>query len=136
MSATTQSAARPTVLVLDDEPTFRIFLDKALVALGYDPQITALGPEAVQLATKGDPAVLLVDHQMPGTSGTEVYQAIVAASPHLARRFVLMSGDVLDSLLETFAATHPVTLLSKPFDFDTLDRTLRTVLEAAGQSRG
>ncbi len=135
-SATVSSTARPSVLVLDDEPTFRIFLEKALVALGFDPEIATGGPEAVERAKSGDHAVLLFDYQMPGMSGTEAYEAVITATPDLARRFVLMSGDVVDPGLEAFAADHPVTLLSKPFNLETLDRTLRTVIEAAGQSRG
>jgi len=137
-SATTTSAttARPSVLVLDDEPTFRVFLERALAALGYEPQIAARGAEAVELVTAGDPAAVLCDHQMLDMSGIEVYEAIVANRPDLARRFVMMSGDVLDPTLDAFAATHEMTRLAKPFDLDTLDRTLRTVIEATGQSRG
>jgi CheY-like chemotaxis protein len=135
-TASTTSTARPSVLVLDDEPTFRIFLQKALSALGYEPQITARGSEAVKLAVAGDHAILLVDHQMVGMSGIDVYEAVAAARPDLARRFVMMSGDVLDPALETFAATHEMTRLAKPFDLDALERTLRTVIDGSDQSRG
>jgi hypothetical protein len=48
----------------------------------------------------------------------------------------MMSGDVLDPALETFAATHEMTRLAKPFDLDALDRTLRTVIGRTAQSRG
>ena len=76
------------VLVLDDEPTFRAFLEKALAALGYEPVIAARGQEAVDLAEDGDPAAILCDHQMAGMSGIEVYEAIVArpAGPRPALR--------------------------------------------------
>jgi CheY-like chemotaxis protein len=134
--ASTTSTTRRRVLVLDDEPTFRIFLQKALSALGYEPQIAARGAEAVELAVAGDHAILLVDHQMVGMSGIEVYEAILANRPELAKRFVMMSGDVLDPVLETFAATHDMTRLAKPFDLATLDRTLRAVMREGGQSRG
>jgi CheY-like chemotaxis protein len=135
-SGTTTSDTRPSVLVLEDEPSFRVFLAKALALLGYEAVMTSQGPEAVERATNGDDAVILCDHQMPGMSGIEVYEAVVALRPDVATRFVMMSGDVLDPALTTFAATHPLKLLAKPFDLDTLDRTLRTVLEATGQSRG
>jgi len=135
-TVSTTSTGRPSVLVLDDEPTFRIFLEKALSALGYEPQIANRGPEAVELAVAGDHAILLVDHQMVGMSGIEVYEAMVAIRPDLAKRFVMMSGDVLDAALESFAATHEMTRLAKPFDLDTLDHTLRTVVEATAQPRG
>lgn len=135
-TASTTSTARPSVLVLDDEPTFRIFLQKALSALGYEPQIAARGPEAIELALAGDHAILLVDHQMAGMSGIAVYEAIAATRSDLTQRFVIMSGDVLDPALESFAATHEMTRLAKPFDLDALDRTLRTVIGRTAQSRG
>jgi CheY-like chemotaxis protein len=132
----TTSATRPRVLVLDNEPSMRVFLDKALTLLGYEPVIASLGPDAVAQATAGDHAALLFDHQMAGMSGTEAYDAIIAVRPDLATRVVMMSGDLLDPELEAFAEDHAVTLLAKPFDLDTLDRTIRTVMEATGQSRG
>ena len=124
------------VLVLDDDATFRAFLEKALAALGYEPVIAARGQEAVDLARDGDPAAILCDHQMVGMSGIEVYEAVVGNRPDLATRFVMMSGDVLDPALETFAATHEMTRLAKPFDLATLDHTLRGVMSDGGQSRG
>jgi CheY-like chemotaxis protein len=136
IDAATALLGRPRVLVLDDEPTFRLYLQKALTLLGYEPVITSLGPEAVARAADGDLAALLFDHQMPGVSGVEAYEALVATRPDLAQRLVLMSGDVLDPALEAFATKHGVTLLAKPFDLDTLDRTIRTVMAVTGQVRG
>ena len=131
------TAANPRrVLVLEDEPSIRVYLDKALQLLGYEPVITSLGPEAIELARTGDYAALLFDHRLAGMTGPEVYQAVVAIRPDLAERFVMMSGDVLDPALEALAAEHPVTLLGKPFDLDTLDGTIRTVMSATGQDRG
>ena len=124
------------VLVLDDDSTFRAFLEKALAALGYEPVIAARGEEAVDLARDGDPAAILCDHQMVGMSGIEVYEAVVGNRPDLATRFVMMSGDVLDPALEAFAATHEMTRLAKPFDLATLDHTLRGVMSVGDQSRG
>ena len=135
-SPSTTTATRPRVLVLDDEPTFRLFLEKALALLGYEPIITSQGQEAVDRAGDGDLAALLFDHQMPGVSGVEAYEALVASRPDLAPRLVLMSGDVLDPALEAFATEHGVRLLAKPFELDTLDGTIRAVMAATGQVRG
>lgn len=127
---------RPSVLVLEDDPSFRVFLKKALTMLGYGVVVTSMGPEAVERATQDDPAILMCDHQLPGMSGIEVYEAIVATRPDLASRFVMMTGDVLEPALEAFAATHEMTRLGKPFDLDTLERTLRSVIDGSAQSRG
>ena len=120
--------SRPLVLVLDDEASIRIFLEKALRALGFEPVVATSGSEAVELARNGDVVAVLCDHQMPGMSGIEVYRALAAARPVLGGRFVIMSGDILNPALEAFAATNGVTLLAKPFDLDTLDRTVRAVV--------
>ena len=123
-------AAAGRVLVLDDEPSIRVYLDRALRALGFEPVIAATGVEAIELAAKGDYAALLCDHRMAGLSGIDVHDAIVAARPDLAGRYVLMSGDVLNPEIEAFTARHRVGLLAKPFDLETLERTIRTAIDA------
>jgi CheY-like chemotaxis protein len=128
--------ARARILVLDDEPSIRVFLDKALRSLGYEPVVVEFGDEAVQAATAGDFAAVLCDHQMAGFSGIDVFEAVARARPDTAARFVMMSGDVLNPTLEAFAVAQGVTLLAKPFDLETLDRTIRSVIEATGQPRG
>ena len=136
---TATSSASPTgprVLVLDDDSSMRAFLDKALTLLGYEPVITSVAADAVERATVGDHAVLLFDQQMAGMSGTEAFETVVATRPDLAARVVMMSGDTLRPGLEAFAARYPVAVLTKPFDLDTLDETIRAVMEATGQSRG
>jgi CheY-like chemotaxis protein len=135
-TTTTRGVTRPRVLVLDNEPSMRVFLEKALTLLGYEPVITSLASEAIAQATAGDHVAMLFDHKMAGMSGTEAYDAVIAVRPDLSKRVVMMSGDLLHPELEAFAADHGVTLLAKPFDLDTLDRTIRTVMEATGQSRG
>ena len=61
-------------------------------------------------------------------SGTEVYEAVVAIRPELGRRFVFMSGDVLNPELRGFAAARGIALLAKPFDIDTVLRVVGTVV--------
>ncbi|MGK2850705.1 MAG: ATP-binding protein [Candidatus Limnocylindrales bacterium] len=122
-----RAADRRRVLVLDDESSIRIFLGKALLALGYAPVVAATGEEAIEHTRRGPFMAVLCDHQMPGMSGVEVYEAIVARHPELGSRFIMMSGDVLNPALETFISRHDVTILSKPFDLETLDRTVASV---------
>ena len=71
---------------------------------------------------------VLVDHRMPGMSGTEVFRAVVASRPELASRFIFMSGDVLNPELRKFATEYHVGLLAKPFDVDTVNRMLAEVV--------
>jgi PAS domain S-box-containing protein len=124
------------VLVVDDEASIRVFLSKALASLGFETVTATSGEEATARALDGDYAAFVIDQQLHGMSGIEVYDAVVAARPGYADRFVIMSGDVLDPTLEGFAATTGVGLLAKPFDLETLDRTVRALVGPVGQPRG
>jgi two-component system NtrC family sensor kinase len=123
------------VLIIDDEPSIRRFLSKALELAGYQPVVAAHGEQAIELAAGADFDAVLCDYKMVGLTGTEVYEAIVAARPGLAGRFVFMSGDTLNPDLADFAEARGIRLLAKPFDLASVGRTVREIL-AAAQPRG
>jgi nitrogen-specific signal transduction histidine kinase len=125
-------AARTTrarVLVLDDEPSIRRFLFKALENEGFEPVLAATGQDAIDIVRNGPIDGILSDHRMMGMSGTDVYEAVVAIRPGLRDRFVFMSGDVLDPALRDFAEAHGIPLLAKPFDLESVGRTVRDLVE-------
>jgi DNA-binding NtrC family response regulator len=119
---------RPRVLVLDDEPSILAVQSKALAFAGYLAVNTSSGREAVAEVRRAPVAAVLCDHRMSGMSGTEAYEAITAIRPELRDRFVFMSGDVLNPHLVDFARQRSIRLLPKPFDLDTIGRTLRELL--------
>ncbi len=61
---------------------------------------------------------------MVGMSGIAFHEAVAAIDPGLARRFVFMSGDVLNSELRAFAIARGISLMAKPFDIESVDRTI------------
>ena len=125
-------ARRPTVLVLDDEPSIRRLLTKVLAAAGLRPITAASGPEAIAAVRSGDIDVVLCDHRMAGMSGIDVYNSVVKLDPGLTDRFVFMSGDVLNPELRSFSQRHNVGLLAKPFD---VEAAVSTVWELIGDPR-
>jgi CheY-like chemotaxis protein len=125
--AVSKSSGRGRILVVDDEPSLRVFLGRALRSLGLEAVICASGSEA--LAHGGGPyAAVLCDHRMPGMSGVQAFDALANGDPELARRFVMMSGDTLDADLAAFVASHAVSVLAKPFDLDMLQRVLDEIV--------
>ena len=122
---------RNRVLVLDDEPSLRIFVGRALRGLGLEAVIASSGAEALALPRDEPYAAILCDHRMPGMSGVEVFAAMAPGDPDLARRFVMMSGDTLDADLAAFVTEHAVSVLAKPFDLDILQRVLDDILADA-----
>lgn len=68
-------------LVLDDEPSIGVFLDKALRAFGYAVVTARSGEEAIEIARDQDFDVYLVDHQMAGATGLDVFESVTEARP-------------------------------------------------------
>jgi CheY-like chemotaxis protein len=118
------------VLILDDERSIGMLLEKWLRTSGYAPTVVSSGAEAVELVRETPFDAVLCDHRMAGMAGTEVFDAIVEIRPELERRFVFMSGDVLNPDLQGFVERRGVGLLAKPFDLDTVRRTLEAVLRS------
>jgi len=125
------SPRRPRILALDDEPSIRSFLRKALAVAGMDCVPFPDGAQALEGVRETDFDVMLIDHRMAGMSGTEFYDAAIRLRPELARRAVFMSGDVLNPDLRGFATQRDIRLLAKPFDIDAVIQVVREVLAAA-----
>jgi two-component system NtrC family sensor kinase len=131
-TAEAPATVRPRVLALDDEPSIRAFLRKALAAAGIDCEPVQDGQSALEILRQTTFDVMLIDHRMAGMSGTEFYEAAVEARPELAERAIFMSGDVLNPDLRGFATERGLRLLAKPFDIDAVVRVVKEVLAALG----
>jgi CheY-like chemotaxis protein len=118
------------ILILDDERSIGMLLERWLRTSGYAPTVASSGTEAIALVREARFDAVLCDHRMVGMAGTDVFDAIVAIRPELERRFVFMSGDALNPDLQAFVARRRVGLLAKPFDLDTVRHTLEAVLRS------
>jgi DNA-binding NarL/FixJ family response regulator len=101
------------VLVVDDQPPFRS-VARTLVGMTPGLQVAAeaeSGEEAVELAARLAPAVVLMDINLPGISGFEATRRIVAARP--ATTVVLLSTYAAEDLPETPASCGAVGYLRK-----------------------
>jgi signal transduction histidine kinase/ActR/RegA family two-component response regulator len=121
--AANANAAR--VLVLDDEPAIRRFLEKALRISGREGVVATSGSQAIELAMDPTIGLVICDQRMADMTGTDVYRAIASRRPDLGRRFVLMTGDVDSVQLRAFVAEHGTRLLPKPFTLEDLALVLR-----------
>ena len=134
--ATETGARRPLVLALDDEPSIRSFLHKALAFAGMECVPFPDGAQALEGVRETNFDVMLIDHRMAGMSGTDFYEAAIELRPELARRAVFMSGDVLNPDLGGFATERDIRLLAKPFDIEAVIQVVRDVLASADREAG
>ena len=101
------------VLVVDDDRGICEIVSRMLVRLGHVPVSVGSGREAVHECRSGSYDLVLLDVDMPGMSGTEVYSAVRQASAEMPILF--MSGYRTEELASSLKNDSAVGFLSKPF---------------------
>ena len=94
-TAGADDAGRVRVLVADDHDAFRSGL-RSLLATAADVDVVgeaASGDDAVRLAVRAHPDVVLMDVNMPGLDGIEATRRLVDAAPHVAVVVLTMHDD-------------------------------------------
>ena len=113
------------VLVVEDNDKNMKLLRDVLQATGYRTLEATTGEDAVELALSREPALVLMDVQLPGIDGMEALARLrrherTAAIPVLAVTAQAMSGD-----RERFLEVGFDGYLSKPIDVDELIQAVR-----------
>jgi CheY-like chemotaxis protein len=123
------------VLVIDDEPAVRHALERALRYFGYDVVSAAGGDSAYELLQHDHFDVLLLDIRMPLMSGDTLFLAIIRRWPQLRDRIILMSGDPENAMEGWSPELRARPFLAKPFTLDTLQQSLRAVLDPVARHK-
>jgi len=118
------------ILAVDDEPEVLEILADMLQGDGHEVDITGSGQEALDRLAEGAYDLVVSDVHMPRISGLRLFEAIAAAHPRLARRFLLITGSALTPEVQTFVEQTGVRVLQKPFDFARTRQAVRAILEA------
>ncbi|MCO5163271.1 MAG: PAS domain S-box protein [Mesorhizobium sp.] len=112
-----------TALIIDDEPDVAGSLSDILELMGIKSVIHTGWAEARDGVDSLDMEIDIVfsDLRMPGASGLEIFRELTQKRPHLALRFVLVTGDSLGARaeFEEIPSKFRPLLLEKPFS--TLD---------------
>ncbi len=112
----------PRVLVADDDPSILVVLEELLADLSYEVRTARNGQEALEMMTGDPPDLVILDVAMPSLSGTEVVELLRSQSAARHIPVILMSAAI--------APDHQdgVIFVPKPFDLDTLTRTVERAL--------
>jgi CheY-like chemotaxis protein len=120
----TELSARPLILLIDDDPTVRLTLSRALTERAYDVCTAADGPAAITIleGLRTLPAVVVTDLHMPSGSGEELARA-------LARRYPQLPVIFMTAYVALYRAAYlPGPILEKPFRADQLCELIASVL--------
>jgi FixJ family two-component response regulator len=112
--------ANPSVLVIDDDPTFRDSVTRLLRTVGLHAREFSSVPEFLRADPPEGPTCLVLDVRMPGRSGLELQRDLAAANRQLPIIFITAHADVPMTVQAMKGGA--IEFLTKPFrDQDLLD---------------
>ena len=117
-----------SILVVDDEPAVASLLAEALSRDGYKVDMAANGAVALRMLGARDYDLIISDSGMPELNGRELYREIERREPRLSRRFVFVTGDILNPRTRAFLAETGAPQLEKPFTVESVKRVVRRAL--------
>jgi two-component system response regulator RegX3 len=126
-------AERPTILVVDDEESYRDALSVALEREGFDVETASDGPEAIERFDAAHPALVLLDVMLPRMSGVDVCRELRTRS-QVPIIMVTARNAEIDAVvgLEVGADDY----VTKPFRLRELVARVRAALRRAPRTDG
>ena len=123
---TTQATTK--ILVADDDLEILALVARHLSALPAEVVEASDGEEALRLAKREKPNLVVLDVMMPGMSGWEVCRAI-REDQSLASTGVIMLTGIGERLNEMTSPLYGADgFLDKPFELEDLERKVRAIL--------
>jgi DNA-binding NtrC family response regulator len=115
------------ILIVDDNEVFRLPLQRALEAAGFEVIAVPSAEDALDVLDGKTVDLLLTDHRLPGIDGVQLLTRIKATHPALAT-IVMTAYGTTESAVE--ARRHGADdYLVKPFEVPDLLRALHRALE-------
>lgn len=112
------------ILIVDDDVTLAMELEEYLPTIGYEVKgVAASGLEAVKMAGKLKPDLILMDIRMPGKLNGIQAAGIIKSELGIAILFV--SGYADEKLLEQAKLVEPLGYIHKPFSEEQVAAALK-----------
>jgi CheY-like chemotaxis protein len=125
-AAARQPAAPLSILVIDDDPDVRAFIVTTLEENGYRVSEAGDGRTGLAQLERERADLVIIDFIMPGLSGAEVAECILAAAP--GQPILFVSGYSETDAVKRIAPDTP--LLAKPFRAEALITAIRRAVAA------
>jgi two-component system NtrC family sensor kinase len=120
----TPVSERLKVLVVDDEPSVRVALQRYLEGRGHVVESTASGADAMVRLRGARYDAVILDLRIPDLPGEQLFHQLRAADPDQAERVIFMTGDLLSEHMRQFLDGTGRPFVPKPFEFAAFDQAL------------
>jgi CheY-like chemotaxis protein len=124
-----------TVLVVDDEPTIRTLVNAILEGSGVRTLEAADGPEALDMARRHQPDLVLLDVVMPRMDGFTVCQRIKAEKSMARAPVLLLTALVQESDHQRARSVGADGIVQKPFSPAVLRATVQAMLDGGKEGQ-
>ncbi len=114
------------LLFVEDDEKIREIFARFLTSKGYGVQLAKDGQEAVDVATQGQFALIIMDVKMPKLDGLSAFQAIHRTCPTIP--VILMTGYRANPELEQLSQQGVLVYLHKPVLMKDLELLVQRLL--------
>jgi CheY-like chemotaxis protein len=129
-TASNENMSRNCILIVEDDPAIGQFLVLALASqTPYRPVLASNEQEALHTVEAVTPALVLLDYQLPGTTGVKVYDHLRTKNELRTVPAIVLSASLPRQELQE---RHLVGI-AKPFDLDDLLETIDQVLTSSSE---
>lgn len=105
------------VLLVDDEPHIRRIGELSLKGVGkWTAVLASSGTDALTLAERENPDLILLDVMMPGMDGPATLQQLRASETTAKIPVIFMTAKVQKHEVDKYLAAGAVGVIPKPFD--------------------
>ncbi|MCP4706976.1 MAG: response regulator [candidate division Zixibacteria bacterium] len=118
---------RERILIVDDTPVIREFLQEFFVDSGFDADIAKNGREGLELSLSNDYSLILSDVHMPEMSGMEMITKLRMTKPDVP---IIMMDSLPNKQARLAAESGAQGCLAKPFDLDELRLMVEQITNA------
>jgi two-component system, OmpR family, phosphate regulon response regulator PhoB len=131
-AAAAQGAAKPTVLVVEDEAPLLTLLRYNLEKQGFRVDEAADGEEALLRVAENRPDLVLLDWMLPALSGIEVCRQLRRRPGTRDLPIIMVTARTEDQDAVRALDTGADDYISKPFAMDSLMARIRALLRRSG----
>jgi two-component system, cell cycle response regulator DivK len=121
--------ANELILIVEDNPQSLKLLRDILQITGYQTLEAETGEEGVRLARERQPALILMDIQLPGINGIEALQRLRADPVTSATPIIAVTASVMTQDRSRIMAAGFNAFQSKPISVNQLLATVRETLD-------
>jgi FixJ family two-component response regulator len=118
--------SKRTVAIVEDDASYRRALERLLCTSGFEAHTFASAEEFLRSAASESHACLILDIQLPGMSGLELVDHLIASASR--RPAIFITAKDQDSVRERASRIPDSVFLRKPFVGTVLLEAVRSLL--------